>query len=82
MLLENSRVRKRREEEGSACGPRASRWAMLCGGSDLGYPHYIHPLNILVSDILSFILNSLVPIYPLYHLLSTLSTIGLICHFI
>jgi hypothetical protein len=44
---------------------------------------YIHPLYVLVSKILSSILNSLAPIHPLYHLLSTLSTVvGLTCHFI
>jgi hypothetical protein len=39
---------------------------------------YIHPLYVLVSKILSFILNSLAPIHPL----STISTVGLTCHFI
>jgi hypothetical protein len=57
---------------------------------------YIHPLydlshswtsifilyTILVSKILSSILNSLTLIYPLYHPLSTLSTVGPTCHFI
>jgi hypothetical protein len=43
---------------------------------------YIHPLYVLVSKILSSILNSPAPIHPLYHPLSTLSTVGPICHFI
>jgi hypothetical protein len=43
---------------------------------------YIHPLYILVSKILSSILNSSAPIHPLYHPLSTLSTIGPTYHFI
>jgi hypothetical protein len=43
---------------------------------------YIHPLYILVSKILSSILNSSAPIHPLYHPLSTLSTVGPTCHFI
>jgi hypothetical protein len=43
---------------------------------------YIHPLYVLVSMILSFILNSPAPIHPLYHPLSTLSTMGFTCHFI
>jgi hypothetical protein len=37
---------------------------------------YIHPLYVLVSKILSSILNSPAPIHPLYHSLSTLSTMG------
>jgi hypothetical protein len=40
---------------------------------------YIHHLYVLVSQILSYILNSLAPIHPLYH---PLSTVGLTCHFI
>jgi hypothetical protein len=43
---------------------------------------YIHPLYVLVSKILSSILNSSAPIHPLYHLLSTLSMVGPTCHFI
>jgi hypothetical protein len=43
---------------------------------------YIHPLYVLVSKILSSILNSSVLIHPLYHPLSILSTVGLTCHFI
>jgi hypothetical protein len=43
---------------------------------------YIHPLYVLVSKILSSILNSLALIHPLYHPLSTLSTVGLTYHFI
>jgi hypothetical protein len=43
---------------------------------------YIHPPYVLVSKILSSILNSLVPIHPLYYPLSTLSTVGPTCHFI
>jgi hypothetical protein len=43
---------------------------------------YIHPLYVLVSKILSSILNSSTPIHPLYHPLSTLSTVGPIYHFI
>jgi hypothetical protein len=43
---------------------------------------YIHPLYVLVSKILSSILNSPVLIHPLYHLLSTLSIMGPTCHFI
>jgi hypothetical protein len=43
---------------------------------------YIHPLYILVSKILSSILNSPALIHPLYHPLSTLSTVGPTCHFI
>jgi hypothetical protein len=43
---------------------------------------YIHPLYVLVSKMLSSILNSPAPIHPLYHPLSTLSTMGLTCHFI
>jgi hypothetical protein len=39
---------------------------------------YIHPLYVLVSKILSSILNSL----ALIHHLSTLSTVGPTCHFI
>jgi hypothetical protein len=42
---------------------------------------YIHPLYVLVSQILSSILNSPAPVHPLYHLLSTLSTVGPTCHF-
>jgi hypothetical protein len=45
-------------------------------------PLYIPPLYILVSKILSFILNSPVSIHPLYHPLFTLSTVGPTCHFI
>jgi hypothetical protein len=40
---------------------------------------YIHPLYVLVSKILSSILNSPALIHPLYH---SLSTVGLTCHFI
>jgi hypothetical protein len=40
---------------------------------------YIHPLYVLVSKILSSILNSPAPIHPLYH---PLSTLGPTCHFI
>jgi hypothetical protein len=43
---------------------------------------YIHPLYVLVSKILSSILNSSAHIHPLYHSLSTLSTVGLTYHFI
>jgi hypothetical protein len=43
---------------------------------------YIHPLYVLVSKILSSILNSPALIYSLYHPLSTLSTMGPTCHFI
>jgi hypothetical protein len=43
---------------------------------------YIHPLYVLVSKILSSILNSLAPIHPLYHHLSTLYIVGPTCHFI
>jgi hypothetical protein len=43
---------------------------------------YIHPLYVLVSKILSSILNSSASIHPLYHPLSTLSTVGFTCHFI
>jgi hypothetical protein len=43
---------------------------------------YIHPLYVLVSKILSSILNSPAPIHPLYHPLSTLFTVGPTCHFI
>jgi hypothetical protein len=43
---------------------------------------YIYPLYVLVSKILSSILNSLAHIHPLYHPLSTLSTMGPTCHFI
>jgi hypothetical protein len=43
---------------------------------------YIHPLYVLVSKILSSILNSPAPIHLLYHPLSTLSTVGPTCHFI
>jgi hypothetical protein len=43
---------------------------------------YIHPLYVIVSKILSSILNSPAPIYPLYHPLSTLSIVGPTCHFI
>jgi hypothetical protein len=43
---------------------------------------YIHPLYVLVSKILSSILNSSTHIYPLNHHLSTLSTVGPTCHFI
>jgi hypothetical protein len=43
---------------------------------------YIHPLYVLVSKILSSILNSPTPIHPLYHPLSTLSTVGSTYHFI
>jgi hypothetical protein len=43
---------------------------------------YIHPLYVLVSKILSSILNSPALIHPLYHPLSTLSTVGPTCHFI
>jgi hypothetical protein len=43
---------------------------------------YIHPLYVLVSKILSSILNSPAPIHPLYHPLSTLSTVGPTYHFI
>jgi hypothetical protein len=37
---------------------------------------YIHPLYVLVSQILSSILNSPAPIHHLYHHLSILSTVG------
>jgi hypothetical protein len=40
---------------------------------------YIHPLYVLVSKILSSILNSTTPIHHLYH---PLSTMGPTCHFI
>jgi hypothetical protein len=43
---------------------------------------YIYPLYVLVSKILSSILNSSAPIHPLYHPLFTLSTVGPTCHFI
>jgi hypothetical protein len=43
---------------------------------------YIHPLYVLVSKIISSILNSSAPIHSLYHHLSTLSTVGPTCHFI
>jgi hypothetical protein len=43
---------------------------------------YIHPLYVLVSKILSSILNFSALIYPLYHHLSTLFTVGSTCHFI
>jgi hypothetical protein len=43
---------------------------------------YIHLLYVLVSKILSSILNSSAPIHHLYHPLSTLSTVGPTCHFI
>jgi hypothetical protein len=43
---------------------------------------YIHLLYVLVSKILSSILNSLALIHPLYHPLSTLSIVGPTCHFI
>jgi hypothetical protein len=43
---------------------------------------YIYPLYVLVSKILSSILNSPALIHPLYHPLSTLSTMRPTCHFI
>jgi hypothetical protein len=43
---------------------------------------YIHSLYVLISKILSYILNSFASIHPLYHPLSTLSTVGLTYHFI
>jgi hypothetical protein len=43
---------------------------------------YIHPLYVLVSKILSSILNSFALIHPLYHSLFTLSTVGPTYHFI
>jgi hypothetical protein len=43
---------------------------------------YIHSLYVLVSKILSSILNSLALIHPLYHPLSSLSTMRPTCHFI
>jgi hypothetical protein len=43
---------------------------------------YIRPLYVLVSKILSSILDSPAPIHPLYLPLSTLSTVGPTCHFI
>jgi hypothetical protein len=43
---------------------------------------YIHPLYVLVSKILSSILNSPALIHHLYHPLSTLSTVGPTCYFI
>jgi hypothetical protein len=43
---------------------------------------YIHPLYVLVSKILSSILNSSAHIHPLYHHLSTLSTVEPTYHFI
>jgi hypothetical protein len=39
---------------------------------------YIHPLYVLVSKILSSILNSPAPIHPLYHPLFTLSMCDLV----
>jgi hypothetical protein len=45
------------------------------------HPLY-HPLYVLVSKILSSILNSPASIHPLYHPLSTLFTVGPTCHFI
>jgi hypothetical protein len=60
----------------------------VVGGEQLQSPTtrthdlYIHPLYVLVSKILSSILNSPAPIHPLYHPLSTLSTVRLTCHFI
>jgi hypothetical protein len=44
--------------------------------------HLYHPLYVLVSKILSSILNSPAPIHPLYHPLSTLFIVGPTCHFI
>jgi hypothetical protein len=56
------------------------------GGSNVRLPAlmdlYIHPLYVLVSKILSSILNSPALIHPLYHPLSILSTVGPTCHFI
>jgi hypothetical protein len=56
------------------------------GGSGVRLPGlmdlYIHPLYVLVSKILSSILNSFAPIHPLYHPLSTLSTVRLTYQFI
>jgi hypothetical protein len=43
---------------------------------------YIHPLYVLVSKIISSILNSPAPIHPLYHPLTSLSTMGPTWHFI
>jgi hypothetical protein len=43
---------------------------------------YIHPLYVLVSKIISSILNSPAPIHPLYHHLSTLSPVWPTCQFI
>jgi hypothetical protein len=43
---------------------------------------YIHPLYVLVSKILSSILNSPVLIHHLYHPISTLSTVRPTCYFI
>jgi hypothetical protein len=43
---------------------------------------YIHPLYVLVSKILSSILNSPTLIHPLYHPLSTLFTVRPTRHFI
>jgi hypothetical protein len=43
---------------------------------------YIYLLYVLVSQILSSILNSSALIHPLYHPLSTLSSVGPTCHFI
>jgi hypothetical protein len=45
------------------------------------HPLY-HPLYVLVSKILSSILNSSALIHPLYHPLSTLFTVRPTCHFI
>jgi hypothetical protein len=43
---------------------------------------YIHPVYVLISKILSSILNFSAFIHPLYHHLSTLSTVGPTYHFI
>jgi hypothetical protein len=60
--------------------------AQICAWKDLRLPApmnlYIHPLYVLVSKILSSILNSSALIHPIYHPLSTLSTVGPTCHFI
>jgi hypothetical protein len=87
MWLCTSKEQERAKERGTsgerACGeqevPR-DEWAALRLAALMHL--YIHPLYVLVSKILSSILNSSALIHPLYHPLSTLSTVGLTCHFI
>jgi hypothetical protein len=85
-LSQATAARQQDEIDGLNLLPGPGSFARVSSKQALRLPAPIHPLYhplyVLVSKILSSILNSPAPIHPLYHPLSTLFTVGPTYHFI